>query len=339
MGLSGEGSGLRQRGADPGCGRSLGGLPGPGHREWARPAWAREQLAWGVGAPPALRESLGARLGAEGPGVALRGPAGPAGVCGGGRAQDPGLSQPAAFSKHLLCTDPAISPLAPPSLEGHFGCPAFTDRAEAGRVGRPGPFSPGHRPKAQGQPGSGGRQPQRRALGPAQCPRGATRPPGAPGQGCGPGRAGGGPGERAASRPPPPCPSAGAPSTHRAPGTSLREPVWRQRPGPPDRYGHCPREQPGGPQRGGGGAARGRPAPAPVARAMALSRRGPPGHCPGHTGRATHQMAVCCRSQFSGGRVKECGSAAGRGAICSSGRGHWAGTARPAGRPGLHGWL
>ena len=56
-----------------------------------------------------------------------------------------------------------------------------------------------------------------------------------------------------------------------------------------------------------------RAALATVARATALSRRGLLGHCPGHTGRVIHQMAVCCLSQLSGDRVKECGRHGGPG--------------------------
>lgn len=75
---------------------------------------------------------------------------------------------------------------------------------------------------------------------------------------------------------------------------------------------------------------------ATVARATALSRRGLPGHCPGPTGRVTHQMVVCCLGHLSGDRVKECGPRGRPGAICSLRRGHRAGTERPAAGPSLH---
>ena len=104
-------------------------------------------------------------------------------------------------------------------------------------------------------------------------------------------------------------------------------------------HGDCRRERPGGQARPTKGRGRGREwawaALATVARATALSGRGLLGHCPGHTGRVIHQMAVCCGSQLRGG-VKECGRTAGRGAICSLRPRAPAGVARPAGRPSLH---
>lgn len=93
-----------------------------------------------------------------------------------------------------------------------------------------------------------------------------------------------------------------------------------------------------GPTKGlGEGACTARAALAAVAQATALSWRGLLGHCPGHTGRVIHQMAVCCLSQLSGDRVKECGRHGGPGhhlfpQTAGTGR---ARSARPA-QPSLH---
>lgn len=105
-----------------------------------------------------------------------------------------------------------------------------------------------------------------------------------------------------------------APIGHRGPQQG--SPIWRQRPGTADKYSRVlAAGRPAGRAREGRG--RGRewawPAHATVARATALFWRGLLGHCPGHTGRVIHQMAVCCLSQLSGDRVKECGQRGGPG--------------------------
>lgn len=88
---------------------------------------------------------------------------------------------------------------------------------------------------------------------------------------------------------------------------------------------------------GGGGCEWAWAAHATVAQATALSQRGLLGHCPGHTGRVIHQMAVCCLSQLSGDRVKECGRRGrpGRHLFPQTAGTGWALSAWPAG-PSLH---
>ncbi|TKC52260.1 hypothetical protein EI555_000379 [Monodon monoceros] len=94
--------------------------------------------------------------------------------------------------------------------------------------------------------------------------------------------------------------------THWTLRTPTRKPNWETKAGRrgqtlTDVVGGSGQAARRGPQRGRG---RGREwawaAHATVARATALSRRGLLGHCPGHTGRVIHQMAVCCVSQLSG---------------------------------------
>lgn len=155
-----------------------------------------------------------------------------------------------------------------------------------------------------GRAPAGGRWPQRLVL---QVPPLRPAPGGTGGEGHG--QEVGVPGSGLGQPPGPPhlVPPADAPSTHWAP----RDPNKEDQLGDKGRtrgqmltdiVSGSGRGSRAGPQKGRGGAGKG---PGlhmpPLFRATVFLReRGPPGHCPGHIGRVTHQMAVCCVSQLSG---------------------------------------
>lgn len=177
-------------------------------------------------------------------------------------------------------------------------CSRCTDRGGGRRCrSAPGPRLGG--PQAARTPAS-----ETGARGRAPSPPDAVLLPGSRGR-----RWGRGHGQRRWAGQPPqphPLPPADALGTHWTLRTPTRKPNWETKAGRrgqtlTDVVGGSGQAARRGPQRGRGrGREWARPAHAAVARATAPSRRGLLGHCPGHTGRVIHQMAVCCVSQLSG---------------------------------------